>query len=147
MESITRHDIGTTSRVQIQFAGRTAITIDTTNSAATTLMAAIAAPSGTIRPGDIVWRGKAGDTDDLSWLVADGRPLPVAAWPDLFGEIGYTFGGTGSTFYLPDLRGRMPVGTGTGTELTNRVLGQKYGAETVTLTEAQMPRAYTQNYQ
>ena len=39
----------------------------------------------------------------------------------------------------PDLRGRFVLGSGAGTGLTSRSLSQTGGAETVTLTEAQMP--------
>jgi len=44
-----------------------------------------------------------------------------------------------ATFALPDLRGRTPIGIGTGTGLTARTLGAAGGAETHTLTPAQMP--------
>ena len=40
----------------------------------------------------------------------------------------------------PDLRGRFIIGNGDGPGLTNRTLGTTGGAETVTLTEAQMPQ-------
>ena len=39
----------------------------------------------------------------------------------------------------PDLRGRFILGSGQGTGLTNRSISNTGGAETVTLTEAQMP--------
>ncbi len=44
-----------------------------------------------------------------------------------------------TNFALPDLRGRVAVGTGQGAGLTNRPLGQTGGAEAVTLTAAQAP--------
>jgi microcystin-dependent protein len=40
---------------------------------------------------------------------------------------------------LPDLRGRVPVGTGAGTGLTDQRLGQRSGTETTTLIQANLP--------
>lgn len=76
------------------------------------------------------------------WHNCDGTILPVGSYQALFALIGAVYGGNGSsTFALPDLRGRVPVGQGTGVapNTTNRVLGSAYGTETVTLTTAQMP--------
>ena len=44
-----------------------------------------------------------------------------------------------ATFNVPDLRGRMIIGTGTGAGLTARVFGQIYGSETHTQSLAEMP--------
>ena len=46
------------------------------------------------------------------WLICDGTLLNKTTYPELFNAIGYSFGGEegGSTFGLPDLRGRVPVG-------------------------------------
>ncbi|MCA9068980.1 MAG: tail fiber protein, partial [Planctomycetaceae bacterium] len=58
----------------------------------------------------------------------------------LFSILGTSFGGDGrTTFGLPDLRGRVPIGTGQGPGLQNYNLGQKGGVETVTLTESNLP--------
>src|SRR6185437_10587695 len=59
----------------------------------------------------------------------------------LFAVIGTAFGaGDGSTtFNLPDLQGRVPVGAGAGSGLTNRVLAAKGGEENHTLSVAEMP--------
>ncbi|MBL1378087.1 phage tail protein [Zobellella iuensis] len=74
------------------------------------------------------------------WAFCDGRLLPIAQNEALFSLLGTIYGGDGrSTFALPDLRGRSPVGMGTGTGLNPVNLGQKSGQETVTLTNAQMP--------
>jgi microcystin-dependent protein len=51
----------------------------------------------------------------------------------------YGVGNGTTTFNVPDMRGRTPVGAGQGASLTNRVQGVIAGAETVTLTAAQMP--------
>ncbi|HEX4853078.1 phage tail protein [Arenimonas sp.] len=74
------------------------------------------------------------------WIDCDGRLLPISQYDALFALIGTTYGGDGqSTFALPDLRGRLPIHQGTGPGLSNRVLGERAGTETVTLTQAQMP--------
>lgn len=77
------------------------------------------------------------------WLFCDGRLLPIAQYQALFSLLGITFGGDGrTTFALPDLRGRVPVGatlSGGGQQLTLRQMGDTGGSETVSLTVAQMP--------
>jgi len=74
------------------------------------------------------------------YLVCDGSLRSRTTYAGLFAAIGTTWGaGDGSTtFALPDMRGVAPVGAGQGAGLTNRVLGTKFGAETVTLTLANM---------
>lgn len=83
----------------------------------------------------------AGATAPLGYLVCDGSAVSRALYADLFTAIGTTWGaGDGSTtFNLPDLRGRAPIGAGAGAGLTPRALGASGGAETVTLTSAEMP--------
>ena len=51
----------------------------------------------------------------------------------------YGLGDASTTFNVPDLRGRAPIGAGTGSGLTARVLGTQYGAETVTLSSTSLP--------
>jgi microcystin-dependent protein len=66
--------------------------------------------------------------------------LKTSAFPDLFAVIGNAFGGDGvNTFALPDLRGRVAIGAGQGPTLQNYELAQAGGAESVTLTQAQLP--------
>lgn len=57
----------------------------------------------------------------------------------------YGLGNGSSTFNVPDLRGRSPIGAGTGSGLTARVLGTNYGAETVTLASTNIPSITTGN--
>jgi microcystin-dependent protein len=59
----------------------------------------------------------------------------------LFAVVGTTFGtGNGSTtFNVPDMRSRMPIGAGTGTGLTTRTLGNAGGAESVTVAASNLP--------
>lgn len=68
------------------------------------------------------------------WAVTDGQILPINQNQSLYSLIGTTYGGDGRTsFALPDLRSRTPVHRGDGFQL-----GQKGGAETVTLTAAEI---------
>ncbi|MEI6827672.1 MAG: tail fiber protein [Desulfuromonadales bacterium] len=77
-----------------------------------------------------------GNYAPADWALCDGTMLRITDNQPLFALIGTTYGGDGrTTFQLPDLRGRIPVHRGQGTNLTNRVLGQTLGTETVTLTE------------
>ena len=74
------------------------------------------------------------------WANADGQLLPISNYNALFALYGTTYGGDGrTTFALPDLRGRVPIHTGTGPGLTPRPLGQRSGQETVTLTLSELP--------
>lgn len=69
------------------------------------------------------------------WAFCQGQILPIAQNTALFSLLGTTFGGNGqTTFALPDLRSRVPVGVGQGPGLSSYVLGQVGGQENVTLT-------------
>lgn len=52
--------------------------------------------------------------DHLGWMKCDGRLLNKTDFRMLFDVIGYTFGGSGDQFYLPDFRGRVPGMAGQG---------------------------------
>lgn len=69
--------------------------------------------------------------------------IPIQQNPGLFSLLGTFYGGDGRvTFGMPDFRARMPVGSnemGIGPGLTTFPIGTKYGAQTHTMTEAQMP--------
>lgn len=82
-----------------------------------------------------------GTSAPSGYLLCDGSLVSRTTYAALFAAIGTNFGvGDGSTtFGLPDLRGRTPIGTGQGSGLTNRTIGQKVGAETHQLTLAQLP--------
>lgn len=74
------------------------------------------------------------------WHFCDGTLLPISQYNALFALLGTTYGGNGqSTFALPDLRGRVPVGSGQGTGLQSYTLGEQGGQETVTLIQSEMP--------
>jgi len=77
----------------------------------------------------------------LYWEFCWGQQLPISSYNSLYAIIGTQFGGDGATYFnLPDLRGRTPIGSGSGASgITPRTPGQKGGAEAVTLTIADMP--------
>jgi microcystin-dependent protein len=83
----------------------------------------------------------AGNFAPRGWAFCSGQVLPIAQNTALFSLLGTTYGGNGqTTFALPDLRGRVPMHSGQGPGLTNRVLGEAGGSETVTLLATQIPQ-------
>ncbi len=110
-------------------------------------------PAGTVVP-------YAGLVEPAGWLFAAGQAVGRTAHAALFAAIGTTYGaGDGSTtFNLPDLRGRVAAGrdnmngppanrlTSAGSGIAGTTLGAAGGAQTHTLTVAQMPsHAHSQN--
>ncbi|MCC7245255.1 MAG: tail fiber protein [Saprospiraceae bacterium] len=82
----------------------------------------------------------AGTFAPVNWLFCDGQKLDISKYYNLFRVIGTSFGGNGSTYFtLPNLCIRAAVGVGQGSGLTNYHLGDKAGAELVTLFEDDMP--------
>ena len=74
------------------------------------------------------------------WAFCQGQLLSISSHTALFSLLGTIYGGDGrTTFALPDMRGRAPMGTGNGPGLTPRREGQKGGQEDVTLSQVQMP--------
>lgn len=74
------------------------------------------------------------------YAFCQGQILSIAQNTALFSLLGTTFGGNGqTTFGLPDLRGRVPMGQGQGPGLSPRTLGEIGGSETVTLLSTQIP--------
>jgi microcystin-dependent protein len=82
----------------------------------------------------------AGNFAPSGWMFCDGSILSISEYEVLFVLIGTTYGGDGQqTFALPDLRSRVPIHMGQGGGLSNHILGQNGGTETVTLTPSQIP--------
>ncbi|MEJ6521665.1 tail fiber protein [Shewanella bicestrii] len=82
----------------------------------------------------------AGTFAPRGWALCNGQLLAISTNSALFSLLGTNYGGNGTTtFGLPNLQSRTPVGTGTGAGLSNVVLGQVGGVESVTLTISQMP--------
>lgn len=76
----------------------------------------------------------------VNWAICNGAVLNIVEYQALFSLISTTYGGNGSTtFCLPNLISRLPMGQGQAPSMTARTLGQQVGTETVTVTTAQMP--------
>ncbi len=74
------------------------------------------------------------------WAFCQGQLLPISQNQALFSLLGTIYGGDGrTTFALPDLQGRIPMGAGNGPGLSGRQIGQKGGEENVVLNASQMP--------
>ena len=82
-----------------------------------------------------------GKNAPTGWSFCQGQVLNVTGNEVLFSLLGAQFGGNGTTtFALPDLRGRLTIGSGTGANpaLSPRVLAQAGGSETVAVKAAEM---------
>ena len=100
---------------------------------------------GVVPIGAVIAFGGTNTSGTPGWLICDGRKLSKSSYPQLFNVLGYAHGGSGSYFYLPDLRGRVVAGYSTSSSLTSTLsncnkMGNKQGAKTHTLTIAQMPK-------
>ena len=70
-----------------------------------------------------------------NWAMCNGQLLPINQNQPLYALLGTTYGGNGQTnFALPDLRGRVPIHTGSGF-----TLGQTGGEQAHTVTMNEMP--------
>lgn len=95
-------------------------------------------PVGGLPAGSIIaWST---NTPPANWLIADGSAVSRSTYSSLFAAIGTQYGvGNGTTtFNLPDLRGRIPVGRD-GSQTEFDVLGETGGAKTHALTVSEMP--------
>jgi microcystin-dependent protein len=78
----------------------------------------------------------AGYYEPIGWMYCDGRSLSIRNYTALYAVIGTRFGGDGvNTFCLPDIRGRVAVGAGSGNGLTPVNTGEKGGTEANVLTQ------------
>ena len=76
----------------------------------------------------------------VNWAFCNGQLLPISQNTALFSILGTFYGGNGtSTFALPNLQSRVPIGTGQGAGLSDYVIGETVGTESVTLLSTQMP--------
>jgi microcystin-dependent protein len=74
------------------------------------------------------------------WAACNGQTLPISQNTALFALLGFNYGGNGTTtFQLPNLQSSVAIHMGTGTGLSPYDIGQTGGAESVTLTQGQMP--------
>src|SRR3954465_1133609 len=69
------------------------------------------------------------------WALCNGQLLPINQNQALFSLLGTTYGGDGRVnFALPDLRGRVPIHSGSG-----HTLGEKGGEQAHTLSISETP--------
>ena len=81
-----------------------------------------------------------GTVAPAGFLLQDGKGYANTEYPALFAAIEYNFGKpSAGHFNVPDSRGRVKVGTGSGSGLTVRTIGATGGAETVTLSIGELP--------
>jgi microcystin-dependent protein len=74
------------------------------------------------------------------WALCQGQTLSISSNAALFALIGTAYGGNGTTnFNLPDLRGRVPKGVGSGAGLAAYAMGEIGGVESVVVLSTQMP--------
>lgn len=78
------------------------------------------------------------------WLICDGSSFSSSTYPVLAALLGDTYGThSGTTYYLPDLRGRVPIGAGAVTDTASQSqtfsLGGKAGELKHTLTTSEIP--------
>ena len=116
-------------------------------------------PVGSLLP----YGGQSSDVP-MGYLLCDGSSYPVASFPDLYSVIKNSYGGDSTNFNVPDLRARVPMGSGstqynrtkidgTSEQISSATytLGQRGGEETHILSVAEMPshshanNAITQN--
>lgn len=88
--------------------------------------------------GEVIMFG--GNFAPRLYARCDGQLLAIANNNALFALFGTIYGGNGSTtFGIPDMRGRLPLHQGRGPGLTTRLIGQKFGSETVNLKTENLP--------
>jgi len=82
----------------------------------------------------MIWPGATDTWPTANWRQCNGSGLSTSTYSDLFNIIGYTYGGSGATFNLPDLQNRFVAGAGDSYSLND--IG---GANAVGLTTDQLP--------
>jgi microcystin-dependent protein len=100
-------------------------------------------PHGTIR-------AHAGSTVPSGYLLCDGTSYTTTTYPTLFTAIAYAWGGSGTTFNVPDMRETIPVGVGTrGSGVTTHdiyTLAQFKDDQVQGLTHNHTPLYYNQTW-
>jgi microcystin-dependent protein len=89
----------------------------------------------------------AGTFAPYGWVLCQGQALSTSTYSPLFQLLGYTYGGSGSSFCVPDLRGRIPMNAGTSPSLgETHARGEGAGSESVALTSSNLP-SHTHSFQ
>lgn len=82
----------------------------------------------------------AGDAAPQGWLLCDGSYVSIDQYTNLYNILTDIYGEVSEgSFRLPDLRGRVIIGSGSGDGLTSRSLAVTGGSETHTLSETELP--------
>ena len=79
-----------------------------------------------------------GSTPPSGYLLCDGTSYAASAYPQLSAVIGYTYGGSGGSFNVPDCRGKALVGYKSG-DANFGTLGASVGEAAHVLSVAEMP--------
>ena len=82
----------------------------------------------------MMWPGTLDSWPTTEWRQCNGAGLSTSTYSDLFNIIGYTYGGSGATFNLPNMSNLFVVGAGDAYSVNDTG-----GSTEVTLTETQMP--------
>lgn len=114
-------------------------TLETTTATHTSEISAINSSLNGLTPIGVVLPFTGGNIPD-KWLLCDGSPISRTDYADLYDVIGVTYGiGDGATtFNIPNLSGKIPVGYEISDSDFN-TLGATGGAKTHTLTINEMP--------
>ncbi|WP_371325060.1 tail fiber protein [Dechloromonas sp. ZY10] len=81
------------------------------------------------------------------YLEAKGQAVSISNYEVLYAVIGATYGGTATTFNLPDIQSRAVVGIGSSPSAPSVVQGGIYGREAVSFTSAELPaHSHTSSY-
>ncbi|WP_415325444.1 phage tail protein [Chryseobacterium sp. MMS23-Vi53] len=87
----------------------------------------------------------AGDFAPKGYLLCNGAILSIAQNQALFSLLGTTYGGNGTTtFALPNLNGRAPIGAGTANTGKSVTLGEMSGSTTTTILSQNLPAIMSQ---
>lgn len=82
----------------------------------------------------------AGNFPPVGYMFCNGDLLSISQYTALYSILGTTYGGDGrTTFGLPNLNGRMPIGAGNSTTGQSYELGEADGSTANTLLSANMP--------
>lgn len=74
------------------------------------------------------------------YAQCNGQILSIANNTALFSLLGTTYGGNGqTTFALPNLQGRFPIGQGNGSGLPSHTIGEMSGNTSTTLLSSNLP--------